>query len=412
MGKDMVECRSSGTDLEVVLDLGRQPLGNGFRSPGDWTEEVFFDLKCGFSEDSCLFQLIEQPPAEEMFHDDYAFKTGTSGAMVRHFTELASKLADTYSLEPDASFVVELGSNDGTFLKPFAQRGVRHLGVEPSANVAEMSRDVGVRVLTEFFSPETAAAIVSSDGNADLIYAANVMCHIDGIRGVAQGMSNLLSDRGVVVFEDPYLGSVLEKNSYDQIYDEHVFLFSALSVQRIFAPFGLQLIDAELLPVHGGSMRYTLAKSGNRQPSPAVDDVIRRERDMGMHLTPTYHAFARRVAESGRRLHQELERLAAAGTDVVAFGATSKSTTVYNYSNVGPELIRVIFDNTPSKQGRLSPGVHIPVVPDTGFLDSGADVAFLGAWNHKAEVFEQTRAFTERGGRWLTHVPEVELVDG
>lgn len=408
----MTLCRSSGTDLEVVLDLGRQPLGNGFRFPDDQSEEVFFDLRCGFSEDSYLFQLIEQPPAEEMFHDDYAFKTGTSGAMVRHFTELAGILADKYSLESDDSFVVELGSNDGTFLKPFAQRGVRHLGVEPSTNVAAMSQEAGVRVLTDFFSPDVAASILKSDGEADLIYAANVMCHIDGIRGVAEGMSNLLSDRGVVVFEDPYLGAVLEKNSYDQIYDEHVFLFSALSVHGIFAPFGLELIDAELLPVHGGSMRYTLAKAGNRSVSSAVGDVISRERVMGMHLTQTYHDFAGRVAESGRRLHEELERLSAGGTDVVAFGATSKSTTVYNYSNVGPDLIRVIFDNTPSKQGRLSPGVHIPVVSDTGFLDSGADVAFLGAWNHKAEILQHNRAFAERGGRWLTHVPEVALIDG
>jgi SAM-dependent methyltransferase len=406
----MAECRSSGTGLEVVLDLGRQPLGNGFRRADDQSEEVFFDLRCGFAEDSCLFQLIEQPPAEEMFHDEYAFKTGTSGAMVEHFTQLAGTLGEKYNLESSDSFVVELGSNDGTFLKPFASRGVRHLGVEPSANVAAMSQEAGVRVLTEFFSIDAAATILASDGKADLIYAANVMCHIDGIRGVAEGMSSLLSDRGVVVFEDPYLGSVLEKNSYDQIYDEHVFLFSALSVQRIFAPFGLELIDAELLPVHGGSMRYTLAKSGSREMSEAVESVIRREYDMGMHLTQTYHDFARRVAESGRRLNEVLQQLAAEGTNIVAFGATSKSTTVYNYSNIGPDLIREIFDNTPSKQGLLSPGVHIPVVPDTGFLDSGADVAFLGAWNHKAEILTHNSAFTQRGGRWLTHVPEVALV--
>lgn len=404
-------CRISGSPLDVVLDLGRQPLGNGFRIPDDQSEEVFFDLRCGFSEDSCLFQLIEQPPAETMFHDDYAFKTGTSGAMVRHFTELAGSLADKYRLEPDDSFVVELGSNDGTFLKPFARRGVRHVGVEPSTNVAAVSTEAGVRVITEFFTPDVAATILDSYGEVDLIYAANVMCHIDGLQGVAQGMSNLLSDRGVIVFEDPYLGSVLEKNSYDQIYDEHVFLFSALSVQRIFAPFGLELIDTELLPVHGGSMRYTLANTGNRVVSAAVGDVIGRERVMGMHLTQTYDDFAGRIAESGRRLHDELERLAAEGTDVVAFGATSKSTTVYNYSNVGPELIRVIFDNTPSKQGRLSPGVHIPVVPDTGFLDSGANVAFLGAWNHKAEILQHSRTFAEGGGRWLTHVPEVAFVN-
>ena len=158
-------------------------------------------------------------------------------------------------------------------------------------------------------------------------------------------------------------------------------------------------------------MRYTLAKNGNHEVSPNVMRVISREHDLGLHLTQTYHDFAGRVRESGRRLHEELQRLAAEGKDVVAFGATSKSTTVFNYSNVGPDLIRVIFDNTVSKQGRLSPGAHIPVVPDTDFLDSGADITFLGAWNHKAEILPRNQAFTERGGRWLTHVPEVMFVD-
>lgn len=407
----MTACRSSGKELEVVLDLGQQPLGNGFRLPDDSSEEVFFHLQCGFEEQSCLFQLIEQPPASTMFHGDYAFKTGTSKAMVRHFTDLANVFAATYALNPDSSFVVELGSNDGTFLKPFAQQGVRHLGVEPSANVAAISQKAGVRVLADFFTPTSANAIMESDGKADLIYAANVMCHIDDIRGVAEGVSNLLSDRGVMVFEDPYLGSVIERNSYDQIYDEHVFLFSALSVQSIFAPFGLELIDAEFLQVHGGSMRYTLAKSGSKPVSSRVSDVLRTELEMGMHQTQTYIDFAERVANSGHRLHEKVVRLAEKGNKIVAFGATSKSTTVFNFSNVGPELIQAIYDNTPSKQGRLSPGVHIPVVPDTGFLDSGADVAFLGAWNHKTEIFQQYGAFTERGGRWLTHVPKVSFVD-
>jgi len=347
-----------------------------------------------------------------MFHGDYAFKTATSERMVRHFTNLAASLTEKYGLDRGDSFVVEIGSNDGTFLKPLAQQGVRHVGIEPSANVAAMAEEVDVRVLTEFFSPEVAARILASDGNADLIYAANVMCHIDTITGVAEGMASLLSDRGVVVFEDPYLGAVLENNSYDQIYDEHVFLFSALSVRNIFAPFGLELVDAEILPVHGGSMRYTLARHGSREVAVSVANIISRELAMGMHRTNTYQGFAGRVAKSGRRLQEELVRLAANGTDVVGFGATSKSTTVYNYAKVGPELIRAIFDNTPSKQGRVSPGVHIPVFPDTEFTHADADVAFLGAWNHKIEILRLHRAFTERGGRWLTHVPEVKFLNG
>jgi len=410
-GNGVTTCRSSGTALVKVLDLGLQPLGNGFRQPDDESPEPFFHLECGFAEKSCLFQLIQQPAPEAMFHDDYAFQTGSSLFMVSHFTDIARHLRRRYLLTTRDPFVVEIGCNDGTFLKSFAADGIRHLGVEPSANVAGMAASAGINVTPTFFSKESAFGIEERYGKADLIFAANVMCHIGQIQDVAEGISSLLGPTGVFVFEDPYLGSVVERNSYDQIYDEHVFLFSALSVGEIFAPHGLQLIDVEWLPVHGGSMRYTLAKSRSRSPGATVMERLAWERHLGLDRTETYLRFAERVAQSGQRLRDFLASLVAEGLDVVAYGATSKSTTVYNYSRIDTDLIRCIYDNTPSKQGRVSPGVHIPVYAEEGFADSGADVAYLGAWNHANEITTRNSFFTERGGRWLTHVPEVSLIE-
>jgi methylation protein EvaC len=407
----MTACRASGEPLEVVLDLGRQPLGNGFLTGERFQDENFFDLRCGFSESSYLFQLIEQPSAESMFHDDYAFITGTSRRMVEHFTSLAISLVDQLSLSDAHRLVVELGCNDGTFLAPFAERGIRQLGVEPSGNVAEMAQARGINVMREFFSPDVAESIKSTEGSASLVYSANVMCHINEISGVAEGIANLLAPGGVLIFEDPYLGDVIEKISYDQIYDEHVFLFSALSVQKIFEPHGLELIAVENLPVHGGSMRYTLAPAGVHAVTASVAEGLARETALGMRETSRYLEFAKRVQESAVALRDQLAQLHGSGASIAAYGATSKSTTVYNYADIGPDLISRVYDNTPTKIGKFTPGKHIPVVDEQLFLNEHPDVAYLGAWNHQKEIRSRNHTYAETGGRWLTHVPRVEFLE-
>ena len=403
-------CRLSGAPLEMVLDLGQQPLGNGFLAPEQFSREYFFGLQCGFSEESRLFQLIEQPEPELMFHGDYAFFSGTSQRMKDHFKDFAGDVRSKGYVTGLDSFIVELGSNDGIFLKHFSEVGIPHLGVEPSGAVADVAEEQGIRVVREFFDVALAERIRDDIGHADVICAANVMCHIPNIQELAAGIALLLKDDGVLVFEDPYLGDVVRLTSYDQIYDEHVFLFSGLSVQAIFDTVGMELIDLEPQTTHGGSMRYSLAKKGRRPPSARVAEILDRERAQGLDRIETFVAFARRVEESGTALREMLVRMASEGSKVAAYGATSKSTTVYNYSGIGPDLISYICDNTPVKQGKFSPGKHIPIVPEGHFRDSAPDFAFLAAWNHEREVRSRNDAFEADGGRWITHVPRVHLL--
>lgn len=403
-------CRLTGDPLELVLDLGRQPLGNGFLAKPT-PDEYFYPLQCGFTESSRLFQLIEQPDPSLMFHQDYAFFSGTSNRMVKHFAAFAGSVIDRgYITGPD-SFIVELGSNDGIFLRNFADKGIPHLGVEPSGAVADVSEQHGVKVVREFFDYSLARQILDGQGPADVISAANVMCHIPDLQELAGGIALLLKDDGVLIFEDPYLGDVIRLGSYDQIYDEHVFLFSALSVQAIFATVDMELISLEPQTTHGGSMRYTVGKIGRHTPAPIVGEVLAAEIAQGLHLTSTYHEFAVRVAASGRRLREVLEKLKREGRSVAAYGATSKSTTIYNYAGIGPDHIDFICDNTPIKIGKLSPGVHIPIESEGRFRVNAPDVAFLAAWNHEREVREHNAIFEAAGGRWLTHVPQVRFID-
>ena len=236
------------------------------------------------------------------------------------------------------------------------------------------------------------------------------MCHIPDLPGVAAGVKRLLKPDGVFMFEDPYLGDMIAKTSYDQIYDEHVFIFSANSVMRAFAPHGLELIDVIPQITHGGSMRYVLAPKGSRPVSPRVGEQLAKERAQGLDRAETYRQFKKNCEQSRKLLMQLLEDLRKQGKRVVGYGATSKSTTVTNYCGITPDHVEFISDTTPIKQGKLSPGVHIPVKPYAEFERKYPDFALLFAWNHASEIREKEQKFVAAGGRWIVYVPEVKIV--
>ncbi len=405
----MASCRICGTPLAPFASFGRMPLANAFLRPDEVAREYFFELAAGLCRGCGMVQLLEQPAPERMFHGSYPFFTGSSAAMTRHFQALAERVMRDAIARPDP-FVVEIGSNDGTLLSPFAKRGVRHAGFEPSANVAAVAASRGVTSRVEFFGEESADRLACEQGQADVILAANALCHVPDLRSVAAGVRRLLRPGGVLVFEDPYLGDVIEKTAYDQIYDEHVFLFSVTAVENLFAPFGLRLVDVEPLPTHGGSLRYTVAHSGHAAPSSAVESWLAKERAHGLTELATFEAFADACERSRDELVGLLLELRGAGRRVAGYAATSKSTTVLNYCGIGPELVEFVCDTTPEKQGRLTPGSHIPVRPHAEFAARRPDYAFLLAWNHRDEILGRERAYTESGGRWIVHVPRVEVL--
>ena len=403
-------CRITGQPLTRVLDLEQQPLGNGFLLPEHFTSEYFYPMEMGFSEKSMMLQLIEQPAPEQMFHEHYAFYSSTSRFMERHFGEFAQQVMQSKYLTKADPLVVELGCNDGIMLKHFAQASIRHLGIEPSSNVAKVANANGVRTLSEFFNENVAEQIVRDEGQVDAFLAANVMCHIPDIQGVVKGIRTLLKPSGVVMFEDPYLGDVIEKVSYDQIYDEHVFLFSAHSIQYLFGLHGMALIDVQPQKTHGGSMRYVLAHAGAYPVSDAVTKLLLKEQTLGLHLLPTFEAFRKKVEQSRTDLVNLLRDLKSQGKRIAGYGATSKSTTILNYCGIGPDLIEYISDTTPIKQGKFTPGKHIPVKPYESFKANPPDYAVLFAWNHAEEIMANEKAFTDAGGKWIVHVPKVQVL--
>jgi methylation protein EvaC len=294
-------------------------------------------------------------------------------------------------------------------LSALAERGVRHLGVDPAGNLVGESHELGVQAIATFFEARSARDIREQHGCADVVYAANTLCHIPYLDEIFTGLDALLAPEGVFVFEDPYLGDIVRIGSYDQIYDEHFYLFSATSVARIAARWGFELVDVERLAVHGGEVRYTLARFGSRPAASAVAELIAEEAAQGLHDLDVLRAFAAEVAGRRTELVKLLESLAADGKRVAGYAATAKSATVLNYCGIGTELLPVVYDTTPEKQGRLTPGSHIPVRSFPTDSADYPDYFLLFAWNHADEVMAKEQEFAARGGRWIRYVPDVSL---
>lgn len=404
------QCRVCDDTVHEFFDFGRQPLSDAFLPAGsDIHGEFFFRLALGVCASCSMAQLMEEVPRDRMFHEDYPYHSSGSAFMRAHFEGLARRLLET-ELGGDDAFIVELGCNDGVLLRTLAEAGIRHLGVEPSGGVADVAAAKGIRVRKSFFEESTAKEIAAAEGQADVIYAANTLCHIPYIGSVLSGVSALLAPTGVFVFEDPYLGDIVERTSFDQIYDEHFFFFSARSVRTMAARHGLELVDVEQLTVHGGEVRYTLAHAGTRTPSAAVAVLLAEEEAKGIDSPATLQRFGDNVEKIRKDLVSLLEQLKADGKRVVGYGATAKSATVANFCGIGPDLVPFVCDSTPAKQGRLTPGTHIPVREPAAFAAPYPDYALLFAWNHAEEIMAKEQAFRDAGGRWILYVPDVRIL--
>ena len=257
-----MKCKVTNKSINPFMSFGKMPIANGFLDEKDFSNEFFFNMEVGFNEELSLFQLNDHPKPEKMFNKNYPFFTGSSEYMKRHFknyAEFVKKYLKTNSR------IIEIGSNDGTFLKNFDNSENYIVGVEPSKNVADLALKNNIPTINEFFNINNAKKLKKFIGNTDLICASNVICHVPDLNNLIEAVDLLLNKDGIFVFEEPYLGSMFEKVSYDQIYDEHIFIFSASSISKIFAKFNFFLIEAIPQITHGGSMRYVLKRFKNSE---------------------------------------------------------------------------------------------------------------------------------------------------
>ncbi|MDP2593374.1 MAG: methyltransferase domain-containing protein [bacterium] len=377
------------------------PIANAFLTPEEFEKEFFYDMVVGYDKNTDAIGLVNKVPPEMMFHDHYAFFSSTSKGMQSHFAGTASRLLPFAG----KGIVVEIGSNDGIMLSAWKNLGVRAIGVEPSKNVADMSRGLGHEVISEFTSARVADDILSR-GKVSVVFGANVSCHIEDIVSYADFIAKLIGKEGVFVFEDPYFLDIVEKTSYDQVYDEHVWYFTVAFINKLFEPYGLYVFDAEHIPVHGGELRMFVGHKDKFQKRPEVAKWQAKETDLEGKL----ETLKANIQKSKQELVGLLEDLKKQGKKLCGFGASSKGVIVCNFCNIGPDLIPFITDNTPAKQGKFYPGVHIPILPQEKFTNENTDFAMLFAWNHLPEIQKYFSWFEKAGGKWITHVPNPRII--
>jgi len=395
----IANCRiCNAADLEELLFLGNQPLANAVRKRVAQAEETY-PLTLAFCRTCGLVQIKETVDKSILFNH-YIWVTGTSSTAKQFADEFCRRIRGMGLLK-DNDFVLEVASNDGTFLKPFQEVGFKVLGVDPAANIARMANQAGIETVNAFWNSETAAEVVARHGNPRFVFARNVIAHVSELHGVVSGLGDCLDADGVGAVEFHYAEEILHGLQYDSIYHEHLCYYSVRSIANLLKRHNLQPFHVDFSPISGGAVIVFFSK-GSRPETEAWKDINRRETKSGINTIAAWQAFADRCR---RHRNQSRAQLSAYHhTDVVGFGASARSSTYLNFCEFTAADIRMVIDNNPIKQGFYTPGSAIPIVPLDHGLAAEPNLIFILAWNFKDELVTLCRKHGYTG-RFLVPFP-------
>ena len=406
----MAKCIVCSSDnVQEFLNLGRMALANNFLMEEELSQtEPKYPLSVGFCHNCGHVQLMEPVPPSVMF-ENYLYISSTSDTLKRHLHDLAQVVTERYHIGPN-DLVIDIGSNDGTLLSGFKRHGVKTLGVDPARNLAELASKVGVKTYTAFFGSEAASQIVERWGKASVITATNTFPHIPDLADFLKGIDTVLAFNGVFVIEMHYLVDLLEQSAFDTIYHEHVSYWALGPMVYLFNKYGMQVVDVEPLPLHHGQLRVFVHRKGHGEVRSSVAEILDMEHSRGIDRFETYE----RLVQSAVRIKQDLRHvimdLIGKGKLVVGYGAPAKGNTLLSFLEIGQNMIEYIVDRSPLKQGRYTPGMHIPIVAPERLLEDQPDYVLLLAWNFAEEIMKQQAEYRQRGGKFIIPVPEVKIV--
>lgn len=403
-------CRLCSAPLQrTFLDLGAQPLCESYLDEaGLHAPEVFYPLRTYVCERCLLVQAEDFATPDQIFRE-YAYFSSYSRSWLEHARRFSEHATERLGLGP-GSFVLEIASNDGYLLRNFVDRGIPVLGVDPARNVAEVAVANGVPTLAEFFGTDLAMSLASTGRKADLIVANNVLAHVPDLHDFVGGIASILAPHGRASLEFPHLLRLIAERQFDTIYHEHFSYLTLAVTDALFAQHGLQVVDVDTLPTHGGSLRLWVAHLGEVEPTAAVGMVLASEKAAQLDRLEGYVGFEEEVRTLKRRLLRLLFDLHEQGQRVAGYGAPGKGNTLLNYCGIREDLLPYTVDRNPYKQGKYLPGTRIPVYPLERLEADRPDVIVILPWNLKHEIITQLEPARSRGARFLVPIPEPMLL--
>lgn len=395
--------------LTEFLAFGPMPLANAYRPEDEsTTAEPRYPLSVAYCSGCGLVQVPDVVSPHRLF-GAYHYFTSASWPMVDHFRRVAGEICGRYVTDP-GDLICEVGSNDGVFLQHLVGK-CRVVGVDPASNIIGLAARKGVQTVNRFFGPQTARAVRTLFGRAKVIFSANCLAHIDDLDEVLEGVTHLLAEDGVLVFENHRFADMLRTGCFDQIYHEHLAYYTLRPLEILLARFGLRVIDVQVIPTHGQSFQIHAARDHAPYPvQPSVANVRQEEEALQLNDIETYRQFAGQVAETRQDLRHLLYDLRSRGCRVAGYGAPAKASTLLNHCGIGHQVLDYVVDSTPIKQGRCVPGTKIPIRHPGTLAANPPDYVLLLAWNYADAVLRQEQALRTQGVRFILPFPKPHIV--
>ncbi|HEX9871559.1 MAG TPA: class I SAM-dependent methyltransferase [Candidatus Tectomicrobia bacterium] len=402
-------CRlCEGRDLELALPLTPTPLADSYITSRYLGKvQKVYPLDLYLCRDCGHVQLLQVVHPEAIYYD-YIYETKSSLGLVDHFRGYAEEVIGRIK-PPNGAFVVDLGSNDGTLLRFFKQKGMRVLGIDPAREIARTATDSGIETLPQLYTRELASQIRKERGAAAIVTANNLFANVDELASFTEAIRDLLAPDGVFVFESFYLVDWLQNMVFDFAYHEHLSYFSAKPLVAFFRHHGMELIDVLRIPTKGGSVRYTIQRAGGKRPvSWSVSELTALETRIGSDRIETFRAFARKIDDARERLSRFLQNIKKEGKTIAGYGASATTTTLVYHFQLG-QWIQFMVDDYPAKQNLFSPGFHIPVLAPQMIYERKPDYVLILAWRYFEPILKKHEAFLKQGGHFIVPLPELKI---
>jgi len=405
-------CRlCNGRFFKLILDLGKQPPSNSFLTKSQLkNEERKFPLRLYMCKKCHHLQLLDVVDKKYLFAN-YHYFTSANKPIIEHFKKYADDITKNILKKRASPFLVEIGSNDGTLLKYFIKNKIDVLGIEPAKNLADISKKNGIKTKNKFFNYKIAKEI-SNVKKADVIIANNVLGHIDNLNEFIKGISKLLRNDGVFVFEVPHSLNLIRNLEFDTIYHEHISYFSIIPLSKWLKKFNLEIFDLKKQKVHGGTLRVFVSKKSNFKIKKSVQEMKNIEIKYGLNKIQTYDKFSYGVNNIKKILLRRITKLKNDGNIIFGYGAPAKGNVLLNFCEIDNKVLEFITDTTHMKQGKFTPGTRIRIInPKNRSNKNSKMIGLLLAWNYKNSILENERKFLKNGGKFLIPIPMPKLVE-